>query len=376
MCMNYFVDPYNIFTKYKYINFSRQSQESIPILIKASQKSKFDTVFWGSSELSTLFFIDKLYSNYISKFSVEEISLKTEYDAIKNYLFIHPETKRVFVFISYPSLFSNKTIKIENIDNMEYSLNELAYLLLSKETTFKTIDKINRIILKKIGTNKTTGCKFVSYPKRYSQLGEKIISDDITKPAFLYLIKMVELFKEKNIDYTFVISPVHSVYQATLFAEPQIQDYLNNIKRLLVNLSDNDVYDFAIFSKETTIDYDSSDNYYWIDYVHANELIGYKMFKILHGDVDVPGFYQLLNKNNIETELNKQNKILRLYYTNNHDLIHTYIERGKQKTTDNYKIVRDYENAPDYIRQEFSEYRDTIDAMQLNNSVNHITKWK
>lgn len=376
MCMNYFVDPYNIFHQYKYVNFSHKSQEFIQIFLKASKKSKFDTLVIGSSDLNTSWFVDRLYSNYFFKMAIESLSIKDEYIALKNYISIHPETKRVIVFVSYPAMFIPDVIRINDINNGQYTLNELIFLLLSKETTIKSIEKLKQTMRGENEFEEEVENQLHFFPNHYIYLQKSRIKYGVVQRAVEYLCKMVELFREKNIDYIFVIPPVHCIYQAALYDSPKEQKYVENIKKLLVNMSDNEVYDFTVLNKYTTIDYDSDNNYYWLDYVHPNGIIGYKMFKIIHGDKDEPELYQLLNKDNVEEKIANQKELLASYYKKNYDLIQSHIEKGKHVSYDSYKKVKYYEDGPEQVRNEYEEYRLAPKTMKLNSSTDHITKWK
>lgn len=366
---NFLIDPYSVFRKKEYMDFNKIPRDYMHIVLKAYKDVPCDTVIVGSSNTLNLFQNEEFYSYFFNKIAITNLSYKEIYQLLKDYIFLHPETKNVIIPISYFSFSRQEGEPISQLDKKNFNLKELLFLLLSKESTKQSIKKLKnedlmyshnqkRIIDDVIGFNYFPNT--VLDIKRDNQV---IISNiDKENTNIEYLNKIVSLLKEKNIKYKIIIIPPHVINMSMMFSFPEMQKVSDELKRLCVKLSDDDVYDFSIINKYTTSGFPNN-NYLYGDLAHPNFIIGLKIFKVLRGDLSYKDLYVKINKNNIEQHIKNQHKLTKEYIKNNKSLIDYYINYYDKNTKGDpfyYVVVKDFNNAPNYVTDEIKWYRQKL----------------
>lgn len=362
---NFFMDPYHVFLRTNTLYF-QIPRAFININLKADKNVKNDTFLIGGSEVSTLFSLS--YNDaFFNKIGFNKFSFENQYDMLKNYLFLHPETKKVIIVVNYSTLLHEPGIPVMELKEKYYTSKDFVFLLFCRSTTKYSLKVFKNIIEEfKADDNKfdyvfhRKSLKNNKNKKRFYPYNNKGIYPDVTNnirniannsldttysyevypegfpnivlfekkfreyydPNIIYLEKMVNLLKERNIDYIFIIPPHHCLYQTIIYRMPEMQNAVWDLKRLLVKLSDNDVYDFSIINDDTTCDYE--DNYYFHDIVHGNYILGAKILEVLYYGLYDKNLYLKLNKKNIDKQLQYEDKLLRDYCKNNKNLLKKY----------------------------------------------------
>jgi len=417
--LNFLIDPYFVFKNDYDLELTNIPRDHYHILLKAYKNFTADTVFLGSSSTHSLFFRRQYYRYYFNLVRKDFFSYEQQYHLLKDYLHFHPETKRAYIFITYPSFYEDCSEPVSQFDGDELNFKDYMFLLFSAETTKRSLkcikegklnqyrdfiffnirNNIKRIVNqnfkkntpsfqqkeeKEVEQTKYNNQKYEFYffpnvviapPRNFEESKNK----NNIKKNFEYLIKMSELLKEKNIDTHFVFHPYHATYLSLLVANPTLKKLVDDLKRTCVQISDNDVYDFSVINKYTTSDYDNS--YLYTDYIHPNYVLGMKVFKVLHDNISEDGLYLKLNKKNVEKQIANSNKKLEDYRQKNKSLIDARLNFYKNyPNTDILKQeMKNFDGAPKYVTQElelYSEKEEKIYSLLLKGEKIKLGTWE
>jgi len=383
-CFNFIVDPYTVLSRKENMELIRiPNPQQLHIAIKAYKDRKCDTLFLGSSEMSCFFvFKSYFYSFFFNYLQYPFTSYKQEYQLLKDYLHFHPETKTVYLFLGYNAFFAKsneREISVLKGDN--FNLNEWVFLLFSLQTTMESFSRIkDNPALKNYIIN------FIHYismneeerktEKSLISLDEKIFRFN-RYPKFVPLISLIDeeslkktskediedinnivkLLKEKNINLYIVFPPSHAIYQSIIYKRPFMQNFLDDLKRLSVEWTDNDVYDFAVINKYTASDY-LNNNYLFSNLDHSNGIYGINVFKMLHNNINKDGICIRLNKQNIEKQLIYEKELVKKYIEQNNETVDIFLygneNLGIIATAEPEKVT--FEKAPEDIRKDIELY--------------------
>jgi len=345
--------------------------KELPFFIKRYKDFKSENLIIGLSEAEFLFskwIITEKFSNFII---VSNDNYQTIYKCIKHYVETHKETKKIIFVLPISSFY---TIQPDRKDEYEISkIKFLSKMLLSIDITKSNIYfLINKIFLylsnKKIckinypysRTNfYNPFIKFIDYYKAfvynqsdffnpfvmlpdYAKRKNQVDKDNMQK--FKYLEKCINFLKEKNIDVAFVIPPENTI-QLVNIKFHNYYSILDKIKRFAVEKSDN-VYDFSIINRLTSINSFSEYNYWFQFPDHPGNNFAYKILISLFYENDSDdSIYVKLTKDNIDKQLKKQEERLNQFITENKRYIDTYIENCSDDKYD-YFCHRDIANIP------------------------------
>lgn len=377
MLFNFAVDPYKVFRNKQYMDIYYMPRKYINVMLKAYKDVPCDTVLLGGSNLTTMFDAEYFYKYFFNKICLQVFSYEEQYNLLKDYLSLHPETKNVFIFLCYPIFWDENEKEIPKLQGKNFNLKELRFLLLSEEAIGKSIDTVKSGNFKLWEENKkdkrllTEKSSFVFNYFPYSIPFIKADKSSYQKSIesnLDYYKKILLLLNEKKINYRIVIPPHHAIYQAMIFNFPYLQAAINDFKRVSAELSYNDVYDFSIINGYTTTDL-KNNNFFYVDVVHPNLVMGVKIFKILKGENSENGLYLKLNKKNIEQQLNYEDKMLAKYFKQNQSLIldcvNFYDENSDIDTS--FYIRKFFDNAPECATKEIIWLKQKI--KKLNNMI-------
>lgn len=372
MLINYIADPYNVFDS-KYINLYTIPVKYAHVSIKNSKNITADTLVMGSSNTMTLFDNKEFYAYYFNLLCQNQMNYKQQYFLLKNYLHFHPETKTVFLFITYSAFWYEKGFFLKEDTFHTYNLQEIIFLLLSIDSTKKSLGKIKqegfKNILKRHFNKKDNDLLFLDekdltsyqyYPNAIPDFHvDKSEHIKIKEENIEYLIKIIKLLKEKNIETRIIIPPHHAIMLAVIDELPHVRETVDYVKKLCVNLTDNDIYDFAVINKYTTVELNNK-NYIFQDMLHANLIMGLKIFRAIHDNITEQNLYVKLNKQNIDEEIKKQHEQVKEFEQNNKPTVMKYFNFYRDNpNTDTMEAENvQFENAPQYFKKELNEYKE------------------
>lgn len=387
--LNFFVDPYKVFLNKDVMDSNNIPINYLNIILKAYKNQKSDTLFIGGSETRSLFKnsnIFNFYKLYFNVISINFSSYETQYYLLKNYIKLHPETKNVFLFMTNNGLsVESITPDIEIIGNNDnFNLEELIFLLISKDTTKKNIKflKDNYLNLNYISKfyKQFNNCiknknfelffnnkkeisfdgilNFMFYYKRLPMTydNDSIINNfnsNFQKNIY-YIEKSIQLLKDNKINFYIIIPPNHAVSQSFIYMNPEIQKKYEIFKKVCVENSDNNVYDFSIINNYTAIDFNN--NFLFEDYWHPNQIYGLKIFKVLHNNISENNLYVELNKKDFDKQIENERNLVKKYVDNNKKLLEKYMNKLNNGNEMTSTLVY-FDNAPEYIKKEADLYK-------------------
>jgi len=375
MLFNFFMDPYNVFKNKTDMDFYGIPRNYAHILLKAYRNITCDTIVIGSSNVNTLFKFDNFFSHFFNRICINSTSYKEQYVLLKDYLHFHPETKNAYIILCYPVFLNHKGEPISKLEGEKLNLKELAFLFFSKETTQRSITKFKYRKYYKETFDKNNiyyypeniKFEFEYYPNTIPDLRiSKEMQQKLKNENIEYFKKIINLLKEKNINYTIIIPSYHAIYQSMIFEIPYMKETIEGLKRLCVKMSENDVYDFSVVNKYTTHDI-INNNYLYVDLVHPNYVMGLKIFKVFHDNISERDMYVKLNKRNIEQQIKYQNKLISDYDKNNKDTVSKYMNfyENNPDVDKEYFEWKNFNNAPDYVTQELDSYQKSFKNFNL-----------
>lgn len=351
--LNHVVGPYNYYDNHVFIG--EENSEFINILLKKDKMNKYDELILGSSDTASMFNCHIFNKKIIT---VGCINMKNYYEILKAYTDIHPETKHIILIISMQPIIHNYNLELPEYTGINYNKEEIIKLHFSLFTTVKSFERLINCLKNHtpilsffnhaksndytniIYTN-TTIKDFCTYPNRiYNKITPYEIFKERQKINYYYTQQIIKLLKEKNIKFEFVISPANSILLAVIYKNKLFKDAVANYKKFLANQNVT-VYDMAFPNKYTNTDIRDKNQLLYVDYLHPSFLYGEKLYKLFFDKkLDKKDFYLILNKNNVEAVINKEDNLIKKYIQNNKEIINYY---QKNNLDIDYKFCRDVE---------------------------------
>lgn len=317
--LNYLVDPYNLFKKdVNSVDFIFLPSKLIYPYFKINKSQPCYRLIIGGSESLNLLGprVDKT-THYISRGAIEEFP-----ELLEAYTDLHPEINEVIVCFSTIYTFRTKMLDGIIYTGKNLNLREFFDVFLSFEMIKKTIKVLNKIDYKykNAPTEKMTVRPnyIIKYNHTNTQLEEK------QKNIYSSVNKIISILEAKNIKYTFVLTPINSIYSAITYKNKSYREKIQDFKRYLVSKVPV-VYDFSIPTIFSNISLFDENNFYWQDFVHISYMFGIKYYKILFDEKnsDASLYYKLTN-DNIEQSLLLENKLILDYINNNKNNVDYY----------------------------------------------------
>ncbi len=365
---NYNMDPYNLLKNKHYMIFPNNQPELIYIILKSYKDYKSDTVVIGGSDGASLF--DEHFQDYFNNISIEGINFYQYKKILDNYLKIHPETKKVIILASYINIINEIDLFVlPEFDGIEYSLKDYQRLFFSLEATIDSFLLLknhftHKYIIKNLPEEENRGF-YIEYKPKQLDKYEGSIEDlkELENKNFKIIDSLIKMLDEKNIDYVFIIPPYNGIYLASIYENKHFQNNVDNFRRYLVSIvpEDKKIYDFAFVNKYTSSDISENKDALYINLSHPSIIYGAKVFKVLQNDKKADNsIYFLLNKDNVESVINKENKLIKDFIKNNRKTIEYYFDlREKQKAEDILFCKNIYEDSfSDNSKQEMNYLRE------------------
>ena len=363
---NYIVDPYNIiFDRPPELNLSRYDKDLFAIVLKQSVKSNYNTMTFGGSSTSSFInrdFFPKNHAMLNSGYMVSDTLLNYVKFFVKN----HPELKTVIFNIEYASYYFDKKDLFPEIKSSKLTIQEIARLFLSVDTTISSIKKLKKDPKKIFNKTryKNKQHKYQEYFNREKlfnndEITNKTDAEDIEYNVFIkrnnnhymkglkkdileHFEEYINFFEENNVNVIYIFPAYHAMLQSKIYKDFDYKD-IENIKRLFATKAKGKVLDFAYINKYTTEDLDKT--YLYVDLIHPYSY-KYNFFYCTLNNLNAykdKNVYVELTKDNIEDILSEQRKNLEKYITQNNKQIDTFLSYR----IDNYPIQKFTRNAPD-----------------------------
>lgn len=322
--LNYIVDPYLIFKNN--LNYIPDDVTIAKIKLKLSKNKKYENLLIGGSDVICAFSVPEWYSNEVYFLAFKGINYKNYYELLKNFLIIHPETKNVFLSLSYNAMYSDGILIEQKGFNNENLTNSDIFRVLFSTEAFK--DSVS-ILYKNYAYFYTNKNELWGYhpSSDYVYLSTNNLPEETLKINYEYINKIINLLEEKNINYTFFIMP-YNILSLTLFyiREPHRKN-IEYLKKFIVNKSKNPIYDMAFLNKYTSNDLKKDKYSLYYDPMHITEIFGIKVFKMLFdNNFSDKNSYLILNKDNIDKQIKYENALIKNYIEKNETKVNKYKE--------------------------------------------------
>ncbi len=352
---NYIMDPHNIFHKLMVHNVYNASIDYIYAELNAYKDFSNNILVIGGSDAGIF-----ASSKKISTLSGRVVNKEQEYELLKNYLDINPNTKHVFLVCSYYSKMLNMSQNIPALP--KYHKNNLYYIfpLLFSHDIFKSSLNIFRRKYFPID-NGEEDVVFRSYfnANYYVPFDEKELKQ-MESMYFYYTIEEIKLLKERGIGYTIVIPPYNGCFLNLIYNNELYHYYIKRLKHFLVENTDK-VYDFAFINKYSRNKvYDNTPWFY--DMYHSSPMFNIKVFKYFFDKDNAENdIAMVLTKQNIDNMLKYQDNLLENYSNNNPDIIDYY---SNLKVENENKDYFKYVEWPSEVQDEV-QYLDKIESIDV-----------
>ena len=341
---NYFYDPYSIFKKNVCsVQLNNLPHKMIYHFYKLHKDSLCKNLVVGTSEIFNLFgFFPSEKLQYV--YSDLPLSLN---NLLTAYLDLHSEVEHVTLVFSavYPFQHSNSFENLYIQGQKEMNIRDWYLVLYSKEVINKIIFDLIHKHFKK-NSNSFRENILITKPHHFISLQEQEKNNKyITKEQYLNLCnKLIKTVKQKNINCTIVIPPIHTIYYGVLYKNAKdVYNSINDLKRWLVKQVPF-IYDFSLITKHSSLSLWDINNIYWADFSHCTEYLSEKYKNIFLGEqADDNLDYFILTEDNIEKKLQKEELLLLDYIKNNQEIMSYYeqisIEKGSSFDI-NYSLLK------------------------------------
>ena len=316
---NYIVDPYGVLKNRSDFRISFVNGEMVNIYMKAFKNEKMEKIVLGSSDIS----LASLSFPEFYSITLRGIDYATYYQLLKTHFDLHPETKYVYLSLTYTDITGEYDQFIPPYTGKYYNIKELIRLFISVDTTKLSINKLKNELQSKDARNSgQTYC----YPKQVDfikPLSEKTFIEESER--YEYLEKIIQFLKEKEVEYIFVFPPYNAAYLSFIKDVPYYDQQVKRLKKFLVE-NNIEIYDFAYVNEET------GKSLYEIPYLyhnlnHPSFLFGKKIYNDLFYDKkDNQKIYMILNKKNVDEVILYQDKLIENWKINNFEIAELYKE--------------------------------------------------
>lgn len=342
---NCIVDPYGIRQiKANNFNIYHSPREMVYTYINKTKDIKFDSVVIGGSSTGMVFFPSIFYRDTkenLAALQIEGIAPREMHKMLEYFLSLHPEIKKAYVSVEPMQYlrcapFSSIPEKPTNF------IQDFITLYYSQKATLLSIQNIkNRFI--KIEDN--SDIAFKANP-------EMKCNYDVCEPEHYKYMKLIDdLLLSKNIQRTYFVLPMHSLFLADLYNKDELK-YLENFKQELAKISP--FYDMAYVNKYTKDQFE----WLWADILHMSPLLSPYIFEMLVYGQKYPEFSQIITAENIDEKLNEQKELIIQYMQTDKEYVDKYINSTFDITKNaGYGIKRYWKDMPEpYKTRFFTEY--------------------
>ena len=346
---NYKMDPYKLFDKKFYMLVNEYPREMIYTAMKSYKDKKSDTVVLGSSETVALF--GQHFFNFFNNLSAEGINFKQYKELLDVYLKFHPETKKVIIVVSLINVVNNKEYTLPQFNGVDYSIKEYKNMFFSTDVTIKSFNLLKNHIIDFINSylpEKEVIYSIEFYPNQsFKYMLSKENLDKLEKKNFIDFNNVIEILKEKKLDYVIIIPPYNSVFLSMMYNQKYSQEKIDNFRRFLVSIipDDKKIYDFAFVNKYTSSNINNNTDGLYCNMTHPSLIYAAKINKIINNDTNAEkDIYFLLNKQNIESIIKKENNLLEDFIKENNELIKYYEGLSENQSQENFAFEKKIEH--------------------------------
>lgn len=320
-CLNYIIDPYNVFHTplIKGINVlkpdAKRQERMTKIAAFKLDKRKIDAIFVGTSKVDWAFdrnYYKKITGKEAENMAMVSLSFDEFLDLTYACLKIHPEIKNIYFGLDFNTFNKNHKDNQTHLGinrNSELTTQEIGAALFSIDTTISSfITIVKNINGQQDKMYTAVGTKHIFYNKDIEDYFRRSIvkyfnyyeTYNLDEESFIKLKKLDDYCKEKNINLVLFINPAHitdidEIYEAGLW-----NTFLNWKKSLTKVKS---VIDFDYPNKINNVEI-KPDMKNFHDAAHVTDIVANTMTdKLVGQDID---YGQNINTQNIDT-YNKTN---------------------------------------------------------------------
>jgi len=320
---NLYTSPYGFIKKEYYMDLANKDKRFLPVYVYNHKEQKHEVLFTGNSDAATLFNNFDISKHFFNSVMIDIASIKELYKMLEYYLELHPETKKAYWFVSYESVFLKKDEG--EINTEEMPVKRYIEIMLSLDNLKNNIKKLLSLLCQRAEAS-DADVSFTYYPFNiegftfFNSYNKKC-----TKENLIYLVKILELFKEKNIELTVLIPPYNMIYTSMIYLNDDFYKTAEDVKRIIVNTG-MPVYDFSVKNQYTCQNLLNGENFLYNDPKHANNFFGYKILKnLLFPEYSQDeNLYVKLTKENLEENLLKQRQEIFDFIFENIEYIEQY----------------------------------------------------
>lgn len=345
IAINYTIDPYQIFVhKPRNILYDSKVIDDRKVIypkMKLYANKNYDMAITGSSSVDTIVTQQKLEKNFpnnsIYKFTMISINPSEQYELIKNFIKLNPEVKKIYIAVDFDEMTLTIPNMLPKYSGDKLNSREVAFILLSAETTKRSLTSIyltaryiifpdTMFLLKK--------SPFFSKFKIFGKYRHKIVQDynryprlrytdwnirKINKDSYKYLKKIKELCDKNNKQVVFWTCPLHSNALYDIYYQG-VYNELEVFKRELVKIAP--FYDF-LYVCEYTNQPISPQCPYFTNAMHGDKALGDLIMKKIVLNEGKYGVY--ITENNIEDVIKKNKLDLLAYAEKNKNYLKEYV---------------------------------------------------
>ncbi len=321
--INFLADPYELFSSKFQIN--SQFNENPELKIKLSKNYSYKYAIAGGS--STKYAELSRFNSELADISIYNATIPKIETMILYYLEIHPETKIIYFPIDFLLLrLCNRNEAIIKYHFKNYiSLKEFYKIFLAFDTTKKSIKKIICLI-----KNENPEPEEVRIIRR-KEIDIKTKNENQKKLYYKNTIVILDnIFKKiekyKNVKIICYTLPINVNYQYLMFKEYGNQ--IDDIKKYVTKRTGM-LIEMQLINEFTTEPI--KNNRYFTDSLHPKPILGEMIYESLFQikpQEKNGAFYKILNKKNVDCELNKQKEEL-IKYIKKHKNEYRFYENQK-----------------------------------------------
>ena len=311
------VDPYSIKTLKYAREMSIYDRDFLYTLINYSADNKYDYVYiCGSSGTSSI--LSYIFENYTNKklFTInpQGISPLEQYNLLKHFLKLHPETKNLIVsleFNTYLNCYNSYTIPRKPSSKLNDFIR--AYFSISA-----VMDSFKKLKMEQTKPHDTK--QLYERPKlKYNKIIKYYYGEFCEFDNLAILKKIDDLAKDYKVNTIYFIPPTNALYLSNAYITgtyKHIEDY----KRGLTDVVS--YYDMSFINEYTK----KPIRLYFEDVMHPNPLIFTdKLVDCLIYNKCSPNLEQIITKDNADYVLKSQKQLLINYINDNKDYVYKYV---------------------------------------------------
>lgn len=345
LTFNIIVDPFDIkkySEKKNYLCLNSEPSELAYTIMYLDRNNKYEYVMVGGSTLASLFYVDSFYKftrKTVFQAVLGDISPNEKYELLKDYLELHPETKKIIIEISTHPYIQRGD---KQIYKKEYKNESFLKVYFSFNATKKSLQKIIKKNSLQDNSPRIITRPDLKYNYKTSHIKENIEA----------LKKIKELVNEKELNAIFFAPPVHALHLANCY-ESGAYEYIEEAKKMFAEITP--FYDMSFISKYTTIKMDGEESYYYSDIIHPSVFMMKEILPVILDRKVDNNTSILITKENIDEELIKQRKKLEEYIKNNRKDVDAY--KNNKYDPKHYEqsksIIVHFKDLPEDIKKKY-----------------------